>query len=124
LNKAKYLITSAVQNYKKIFAWGQLIKSESISSVELAQHTEISDKKIQKGLRLTLQFFNKMNTYYKQNKIQFAVVIIPTKEMAYSHYLYNNHNARHSKAINNLLNNERIIREISIRYFLKNRIKF
>lgn len=85
---------------------------------------DIHNKKIQEGLRLSMHFFKQMNDYCKQLGIDFTILLIPTKTMVYSHYLFDNDQLRNANVLTELLKNERNIREISMRFFMANDIEY
>lgn len=98
--------------------------SEAFRPIHRSSKMNINNKKIQEGLRLTFQLLDQIKAKCDQLGIELTVLLIPTKEMVYCHYLYDNKEIRYSEAINRVLNYERIIREISIKHFMGNNINF
>src|SRR5262249_42292411 len=58
--------------------------------------------------RITYQLIKDMNETCKQNRIQFIVLIIPTKEMVFSDYLERDSKIPLSDTIQKLITNERL----------------
>lgn len=98
--------------------------NETFTTVHQSYKMDVHNKKIQEGLRVTFELFKKMKQKSEEMDIEFTVLLIPTKEMVFSHYLFNNDQVKYSGAIDKLLNNERMIREISMKYFMANDIKY
>jgi hypothetical protein len=62
---------------------------------------------VREGMRITFELLKQMNDLCLQNHVQFAVVVIPTKETVFSQYLEHNSKVALSGVIDRLLNNER-----------------
>jgi hypothetical protein len=65
---------------------------------------------IREGMRITFELLKETNEICRQNHIQFAVVVIPTKEMVFSEYLEHNSKLPLDDVIDQLLVNERSAR--------------
>lgn len=62
---------------------------------------------VREGLRLSLEFFGRMNELARKNNIVFIVVIIPTKESVFAEYIEGNKALPASDKIDYLIENER-----------------
>ena len=62
---------------------------------------------IREGLRLSLEFFDRMNELAQKNDIEFIVLIIPTKESVFARYIEGNKTLPASDKIDYLIENER-----------------
>jgi lysophospholipase L1-like esterase len=62
---------------------------------------------VREGLRLSLEFFGRMNELARKNGIEFLVVIIPTKETVFAEYIEGNKALPASDKIDYLIENER-----------------
>lgn len=110
-------------SYPALTVPGKRIK-ERFQSVRDSYKMNVHNKKIQDGLKVSLRLFKKMQRQSKEKGIKFSVLLIPTKEMVYSHYLFNNDKIKNSEQVDKLLNSERLIREISMRFFRENNINY
>jgi hypothetical protein len=85
---------------------------------------DLDDPEVREGLKLSLEFFNRMNELAKKNDIRFIVVIIPTKERVFSSYIENNENLLASEKIDRLIQNEREVDRIIRDYFTEHGIEY
>lgn len=97
---------------------------EGFRPVHRSFKMDITNFKVQEGLRITLDLFKQMKQISDRRGIKFTVLLIPTKEIVYQDYLYDNENLRFTKEINNLLDHEHVIREKSINYFKEHDLAF
>lgn len=65
---------------------------------------------IREGMRITFELLKKMNETCQQNRTQFLVVVIPTKEMVFSNYLEHDTQLPLHDVVEKLLANERSAR--------------
>jgi len=85
---------------------------------------DLSNPEVREGLRLTLDFFNKMNRIADENKIDFLVVIIPTKESVYSDLISKSGELANSYELTKLIQNEVIVNKAVQTYFTDHGIPF
>jgi len=78
---------------------------------------DLSSSQVREGLRLTLEFFNKMNRLAQKKEVNFLVVIIPTKESVYSDYIAASDDLRDSDKLNRLIQNEEVVNKLAQAYF-------
>lgn len=79
---------------------------------------------IREGMRITFQLLKEMNDLCQQNHVQFAVVVIPTKETVFSEYLEHNPKLALSDTIDKLLPNERLARAETFKFFHDSSISY
>ena len=84
----------------------------------------LDDKKIKEGLRISLDRLLYMDSLCKSKNIDFMVVIIPTKEMVYAPYLENNSELRNASIIEELLQNEQKVTDLTTQFFNRHQIKY
>ncbi len=85
---------------------------------------DLSNPEVREGLRLTLDFFNKMNRIANENKIDFLVVIIPTKETVYSDLISESGELANSYELTKLIQNEKVVNKVVQTYFTDHSIPF
>lgn len=68
---------------------------------------DLGKAEVREGLRLSLEFFYRMNELARKNNIEFLVVIIPTKESVFAEYIEGNKALPASDKIDYLIGNER-----------------
>jgi hypothetical protein len=68
------------------------------------------DPNVREGMRISFELLKQMNEICKQNNIQFAVVVIPTKESVFADYLEHNSKLPLDDVIDQVLVNERLSR--------------
>jgi hypothetical protein len=78
---------------------------------------DLSNSEVREGLRLTLEFFNKMNQLTKEKDIDFLVVIIPTKESVFSEFIITSDELSNSDKLKRLIENEDVINKVVKAYF-------
>ncbi|HSC33782.1 MAG TPA: hypothetical protein VLG45_00780 [Thermodesulfobacteriota bacterium] len=79
---------------------------------------------IREGLRLSLEFFDRMNEIARKNDIEFIVVIIPTKESVFTEYIEGNKALPGSEKIDYLIGNERQADTAVKKYFDEHGIRY
>lgn len=79
---------------------------------------------IREGLRLSLEFFGRMNELARKNDIEFIVVIIPTKESVFAEYIEWNKALPASDKIDYLIENERQADKAVKSYFDEHGIRY
>ena len=84
----------------------------------------LEDVTIREGLEVSLELFAEMNAFCKENGIDFVVVLIPTKESVFSRYIEDKILLPHSDLLNQVMKNERKIKEIISDYFTSNYIRY
>ena len=85
---------------------------------------DLGDPKVREGLKLSLEFFNKMNNLAQENEIDFLVVIIPTKETVFSDIINTDDDLSKSNKIRNLILNESVVNKVVKAYFEENNIPY
>ena len=85
---------------------------------------DLSNPEVREGLRLTLDFINKMNSIANENKIDFLVVIIPTKESVYSDLISKSEELSGSYELTKLIQNEEVANKLVQAYFADHGIPF
>ena len=85
---------------------------------------DLSNPEVREGLRLTLDFFNKMNRSANENKIDFLVVIIPTKETVYSDLISKSGKLANSYELTKLIQSEEVANKVVQAYFTDHGIPF
>lgn len=78
---------------------------------------DLSNSEVREGLRLTLEFFNKMNQLAKEKVIDFLVVIIPTKESVFSEFILTSDELSNSEKLKRLIENEDVVNKVVKAYF-------
>lgn len=79
---------------------------------------------LREGLRLSLEFFSRMNDLARENNIEFIVLIIPTKESVFARYIEGNKALPASDKIDYLIENERQADAEVKRYFDEHGIRY
>lgn len=85
---------------------------------------DVNDPQVTEGLRLSLEFFNRMNVLASENGVAFLVVIIPTKESVYAGLIEGNEALPASEKIDRLISSERKVNEIVKQYFSERGIEY
>ena len=88
------------------------------------QGLDLTRPHLQEGLRLALDFFNRMNEIAGKNGIRFLVVMIPTKETVFADFIEGNDSLPGSPKIDRLIDNERRVSEIAKSYFEEHNIPY
>lgn len=78
---------------------------------------DLENPEVEEGLRLSLEFFSRMNMLLEGTGMKFLVVIIPTKESVYARYIEGNKSLPASEKIDRLIANEREVNAEVKRYF-------
>ncbi len=79
---------------------------------------------IREGLRLSLEFFDRMNELAQKNDIEFIVLIIPTKESVFAGYIEGNKTLPASDKIDYLIGSERTVDKEVKKYFDERHIRY
>jgi hypothetical protein len=79
---------------------------------------------VREGLRLSLEFFGRMNELARKNGIEFLVVIIPSKESVFADYIEGNKALPASDKIDYLIENERQADAVVKSYFDEHGIRY
>ena len=79
---------------------------------------------VREGLRLSLEFFDRMNEIARKNDIEFIVLIIPTKESVFADFIEGNKALPASSKIDYLIENERKVDKEVKRYFDEHGIEY
>jgi hypothetical protein len=82
--------------------------AEAFQPTENLRGLDQGRESVREGMRITFELLKEMNEICRENKIQFVVVVIPTKEMVFSQYLEHNPNIALSDIVDKLLVNERL----------------
>jgi len=77
----------------------------------------LRNPEVREGLRLTLEFLNKMNSLAQQENIDFLVVIIPTKESVFSEFILKSDELANSIKLKRLIQNEDVVNKLVKTYF-------
>lgn len=85
---------------------------------------DLENVQVREGLRLSLEFFNRMNELARKNNIEFLVVIIPTKESVFAKYIEGNTALPESNKIDYLIENERRVDTAVKTYFGEHGIEY
>jgi lysophospholipase L1-like esterase len=85
---------------------------------------DLSDPKVREGLRLTLEFFKKMNQIAQEKEIDFLVVIIPTKESVFSEFIVTSDQLGNSDKLKSLIGSEEVVNKLIKAYFTENNIPY
>ena len=78
---------------------------------------DLEDPEVKEGLRLSLEFFNRMNMLLEGTDTKFLVVIIPTKESVYAEYIEGDKSLPASEKLDRLIANEREVNAEVKEYF-------
>jgi hypothetical protein len=79
---------------------------------------------VREGMRITFELLKEMNEICVKNNIQFVVVVIPTKEMAFSQFLEHNSKIPLSDVVDKLLVNERLALERTFKFLADSNIPY
>ena len=85
---------------------------------------DIDNVEVREGLRLSLEFFDRMNILAREKGMGFLVVIIPTKESVFSSLIEGNETLPASEKIDRLIQSERSVNEAVKRYFTEHGIDY
>lgn len=84
----------------------------------------VHDPRIQEGLRITFEIINRMNLICREKGIYFLTILIPTKELVYSHYLEQVQEIVNPEIIRDVISSEISLREMVIEHLSANHIAF
>ncbi len=85
---------------------------------------DLSNSEVREGLRLTLEFIDKMNQLTHENKINFLVVIIPTKEAVFSEFISESHELADINKLDKVIQNEEVVNKLIQTYFTDHGIPY
>jgi hypothetical protein len=106
-----------VQNAMRLFDSVSLLRvperniSEVFTPKEFLRRGDQESPTVREGMRITLQLLNEMNEICRQNRVEFLVAVIPTKEMVFSEYFDMDPNLAQRDLLNRLVASERMARE-------------
>jgi hypothetical protein len=89
---------------------------EAFQPVVNLHNLEQSKESVREGMRITFELLKEMNEICKKNHIQFVVVVIPTKDMAFAEYLEHSPTIALSDVVDKLLVNERLAMEQTFKF--------
>ncbi|MCC6712296.1 MAG: hypothetical protein IT344_02945 [Candidatus Dadabacteria bacterium] len=81
------------------------------------QGLDLEDPEVREGLRLSLEFFSRMNMLLEGTSTKLLVVVIPTKESVYARYIEGDRSLPASEKIDRLVSNEREVNARVKEYF-------
>lgn len=96
----------------------------SLTPVMRLGAVDISDNRIQEGLRITLEVFKMMKRECDQKNIRLIILLIPTKESVLAKYIEDSDVQKKSADINELILKERKVRDIIKAELTKQDISF
>ncbi len=79
---------------------------------------------VREGMRITFELLKEMKEICQRNRVQFVVVVIPSKEMVFSDYLEHNSQLPLNDVIGKLLSSERSALAQTFRFMSENNIEF
>jgi hypothetical protein len=79
---------------------------------------------VREGMRITFELLREMKEICQKNRVQFVVVVIPSKEMVFSDYLEHNSQLPLNDVIDKLLSSERSALAQTFRFMSENNIEF
>jgi hypothetical protein len=97
---------------------------EAFHPEPIARRLNQNDARIREGMRITFKLIKEMAEVSRRNQIQFAVVVIPTKEMVFSDYFQQDPSIRLSESVRTLIENERLARQKTFDFLKQAGIEF
>jgi lysophospholipase L1-like esterase len=85
---------------------------------------DLTDRRVEAGLRMSLELFSRMNAYSVEHDIHLVIALIPTKTSVYARYIENDLAVEHADAFNKLLANERRINSVVKAYFEEHSLSY
>jgi lysophospholipase L1-like esterase len=85
---------------------------------------DLTDSKVQEGLRLTLELFRQMKHLCDREVIGLLIVLIPTKESVFADIIEGNNKIANFDLIDQLIRNEREVNRLIKNYFVEQRISY
>jgi lysophospholipase L1-like esterase len=108
-----------------IFERPQFGVRTGFTPVEVLNNLDANDPRTTEGLRITLKMFREMNQFCAAKGIAFHVVLIPTKERAFSQYIDRDDvHLSHQAEIHKLIKNEREFSTLIKQSFDENQISY
>ncbi len=89
---------------------------EAFQPVVNLHNLEQSRESVREGMRITFELLKEMDEICRKNHIQFVVVVIPTKEMAFAEYLEHDSTIPLTDVVDRLLVNERLAQEQTFKF--------
>jgi len=89
---------------------------EAFQPVGNLHNLDQSRESVREGMRITFELLKEMDEICRKNHIQFVVVVIPTKEMAFAEYLEHGSTIPLSDVVDRLLVNERLAQEQTFKF--------
>jgi hypothetical protein len=84
----------------------------------------INDPEIHEGLRISLEFFSMMSDSCREKKVQFIVVLIPTKESVFANHINEKTVISDYKTIYDVINYESKVNKMIKEYFKEHDIEY
>jgi hypothetical protein len=97
---------------------------EAFLPVEILRRLNQQSDSVREGMRITFKLLAEMNEICRQQRIQFLVAVIPTKETVFSKYLEHNSQLPLSDVLDRLIANERIARDKMFAFFAESDIAY
>jgi lysophospholipase L1-like esterase len=88
------------------------------------QQSDVNDKRIQEGARLSFILLDRMNRACRARGIKFSLVLIPTKERVFARFIEHNASLKNSSVIDQVIASDRILRERVMQYCQERGIPF
>jgi hypothetical protein len=125
--------TSALANLKAAFQIKQASDNESVASlnipevqiqeaflpIQIGRNLDQHSAPVREGMRITFELLDRMGKASRENGIQFAVVLIPTKETVFADYLLASPQPRLKGVIGKLIADEQSVRSQLVDFFNK-----
>ena len=125
--KGELQIENAAQLYPGV-ATSLIVPEKNISEAFVPKavmtRLDLENPSIREGMRITFDLLKQMNEICNQNHIQFAVVVIPTKEMVFSDYLEHNPKIPLDDMIDKLLVDQRAALEQTFKFMTDEHIAY
>jgi hypothetical protein len=97
---------------------------EAFRPKNMLSRLDQDDPNVREGMRITFKLLADMHDICEQNRVQFVVVVIPTKEMVFSDYLEHNSKIALSDVLDKLAVNERLARERTFKFLTDSNISY
>jgi len=125
--KGKVQIRNAAQLYPGI-ATSLVVPEkhieEAFQPAGVLHNLNQSSESVREGMRITFELLKEMNEICKKNHVQFVVVVIPTKDMAFAEYVEHNSTIPLSDVVDKLLVNERLALERTSKFLTDTNIPY
>jgi hypothetical protein len=97
---------------------------EAFLPKEFLRRNDQQSPSIREGMRITLELMAEMRDICRQNRVEFLVTVIPTKEMVFAGYFERDPNLALGDVLRRLVANERIGRETMFRFFTESKVPY